>query len=126
MLASGDRLSGIAVDGTHVYWVAGSADASSGAIMGVPVGGGTPTVLASQSGAPANIAVDASYVYWVELNQGEVMKAPLAGGAPMQVASVPSPWQLALGDTAVYWMGGQGQPFQGRSRVGPSDPYRTL
>lgn len=38
-LASGDRLSGIAVEADSVYWIAGSADASnpgSGAVMRVP------------------------------------------------------------------------------------------
>jgi hypothetical protein len=38
-LAAGDRLSGIAVDSTRGYWVAGTSDASSGAVMTLPVGG---------------------------------------------------------------------------------------
>jgi len=65
-LASGDRLSGIAVDATSVYWVAGTSDASSGAIMKVTVGGGTPKTLATRPGPPAHLALDDSYVYWSE------------------------------------------------------------
>jgi hypothetical protein len=105
-LAAGDRLSGIAVDSTSVYWVAGTSDASSGTIMAVPVGGGTPTTLTSRPGPPAHLAVDASYVYWSELMAGTVMKVPLTGGAPTTVASAaPSPWQIALDETDVYWIG---------------------
>jgi hypothetical protein len=106
-LATGDRLSGIAVDGTSVYWVAGTSDASSGAIMKVPVSGGTPTTLASRPGSPAHLAVDASYVYWgEEPAAGAIMKVSLTGGAPTTVASASfPPWQIALGEADVYWIG---------------------
>ncbi len=128
-LASGNRLSGIAVDGANVYWVAGTADASSGAIMTVPIAGGTPTVVAPESGAPAHIAVDASYVYWGELNQGAVMRAPLGGGMPMTVASAVGPFQIALGDTAVFWMEPQGlmtAPKAGGMALALTRPSPTL
>ncbi len=105
-LAAGDRLSGIAVDGTSVYWVAGTSDASTGTIMKVPVGGGTPTTLASRPGAPAHLAVDASYIYWAEQAPGAIMKVPLAGGPPtLLAAALPVPWQIAIDDADVYWMG---------------------
>jgi hypothetical protein len=104
-LASGDRLSGIAVDGTSVYWVAGTSDASSGAIMMLPIGGGTPTTLASRPGTPAHLAVDASYVYWTEQMRSAVLKVSLTGGAPTTVASGSSVWQIALSGADVYWMG---------------------
>jgi hypothetical protein len=125
-LASGDRLSGIAVDDTNVYWVAGTSDGSSGAIMKVPVGGGTPTTLATRPGAPAHLVVDASYAYWVELVQGVVMKVPLSGGAPVGVASAPSGFQIALGDTDVYWLGGEGlmkAPKAGGTAVGLTSEF---
>jgi hypothetical protein len=128
-LASGNRLSGIAVDGANVYWVAGTADASSGAIMTVPTAGGTPAVVAPESGAPAHIAVDASYVYWSDLNQGAVMRAPLGGGMPMTVASSVAPFQIALGDTAVFWMGPQGlmtAPKTGGMAMALTRPFPTL
>jgi hypothetical protein len=107
-LATGDRLSGIAVNGSNVYWVAANSDSSSGMIMTVPVGGGISAAIASQSGEPSHLAADSAYVYWGELLVDEVMKAPLAGGAPTPVASAMSPFQIAIGDTAVYWMGTQG------------------
>ena len=106
-LASGDVLSGITVEGSNVYWVARTAD-ESGAIKTVPVAGGTPMVVAAQSGAPSHIVADASYVYWGELNGGGVMKAPLGGGAVTMVAPATLAFQIALGDTAVFWMDAPG------------------
>ena len=103
-LASGDVLSGITVEGANVYWVARTAQGSGGAIKTIPVAGGTPTVVAAQSGDPSHLVADASYVYWGDLNGGGVMKAPLGGGAATMVAPARSAFQIALGDTAVFWI----------------------
>ena len=63
---------GIAVDATSVYWT----NATSGTVMKVPLGGGTPTTLASGQNGPIGIAVDATSVYWVDqVSGGAVMKA---------------------------------------------------
>jgi hypothetical protein len=104
-LATGDRLSGIAVDNSNVYWVAGTSDGSSGTIMKVPTGGGTPTTLISRPGAPSHLAVDASFVYWIEQMPGAVMKMPLSGGAVTTIASASFAFQIALGETDVFWLG---------------------
>jgi hypothetical protein len=104
-LATGYRLSGIAVDATSVFWMAGIPDASGGALMTVPIGGGTPTTLASRPGTPAHLAVDASYAYWTEQTQGAVLKVSLTGGAPTTIAPAPGAWQIVVGDTDVYWNG---------------------
>jgi hypothetical protein len=107
-LATGDRLSGIAVGGSNVYWVASTADASSGAIMTVPVGGGMPARVAPQSGSPSHLAVDSAFAYWSEDLAAQLVKAPLDGGAPTAVASAPGAFEFALSDSAVYWLGPQG------------------
>jgi hypothetical protein len=107
-LATGDRLSGIAVGGSNVYWVASNADASSGAIMTVPVGGGTPTRFAPQSGSPSHLALDSAFAYWTEELATQVVRAPLGGGATTTVASAAGAFQIALGDSAVYWLAPQG------------------
>jgi hypothetical protein len=58
-----DYPSGIAVDGSNVYWVNDGTSTSPGAVVRVPLSGGTPTTLASSVG-PSAIAVDAHNVYW--------------------------------------------------------------
>jgi hypothetical protein len=50
----------ITADAANVYWT----NFGDGTVMTVPLNGGTPTVFAQGSG-PAGIAVDVSYVYWI-------------------------------------------------------------
>src|SRR5580692_7775036 len=59
-LASGETSIGIAVDKTNVYWTA------PGAVMKVPLGGGTPTTLASGQQFPGDIAVNGANVCWTD------------------------------------------------------------
>jgi hypothetical protein len=75
---------GIAVDATSVYW---TNEYSSGTVMKVPTGGGTPTTLASGQSYPQGIAVDATSVYWTNDISGTVMKVPTGGGTPTTLAS---------------------------------------
>jgi len=42
--------------------------------------------IASGLAKPQKIAVDATNVYWVSNQAGEIMKAPIAGGTPTEVA----------------------------------------
>jgi hypothetical protein len=115
-LATGDlTLSkhGIAVNSTDVYWAefnyaCGGTDQPCspglGRVMRVPVGGGTPSVVASRQSGADSIALDATHVYWTNYNEGTVMSVPLAGGKPTTLAS----GQVAMNDitvdaTSVYW-----------------------
>ncbi len=88
-LASGqNNPSGIAVDGTNVYWVnAGTSNSSKdGTVMKVPLAGGTATTLASGQASPDDVAVDGQSVYWNDFWAGTVMSIPVAGGATTTVA----------------------------------------
>ncbi len=59
---------GIAVDGTYVYWV----DNTDGTVSSVPLAGGTVNKLASGQNGPNAIAVDATGIYWTT-SDGKVM-----------------------------------------------------
>lgn len=95
---------GIATDGTNVYWANRGGE---GAIMKVPVGGGTPTTLASSQMVPQGIAVDHSDVYWANLDA--VWKIPIEGGEPFKLADTSllrddfGDFAVAIDTTRVYW-----------------------
>jgi hypothetical protein len=73
--------------------------------MKVAVGGGPASTLA-HAGAPNNIAIDATSVYWTDERANTVMKVPLDGGAPFTLVTLEyysGPYGIALDDTNVYW-----------------------
>jgi hypothetical protein len=85
-LASGqDHPSAIAVDGTNVYWGNTPQNANPGAVMRVPVGGGTPSILMSAA-TPIAIALDLNNVYFSAFN-GYVIKVPKGGGTASTLTS---------------------------------------
>src|SRR5262249_38085723 len=74
--------SGIAVDGTDVYWVLSGTFESNftdGSVLRAPKSGGPSTVLASEQRGPVSIVLDMTSVYWTNTgstsgNDGAVMK----------------------------------------------------
>jgi sugar lactone lactonase YvrE len=98
-----DLPSGIAVNGTTVYWTAaGKAEA----IVSVPISGGTPTTLVSGLATPAGIALDNANVYWTNSSSlGSLMSVPLTGGsATTLVDHQNAPGGLAIDATNLYWV----------------------
>jgi hypothetical protein len=94
VLATGQRYPfGIAFDSTNVYWATGYVgvayppdSAMPGAVLRVPLGGGTPATVGT-GGRPARVAIDAENVYWTDSLNGLIMKASLGGGAAVALAS---------------------------------------
>jgi len=96
----------IAVDPSKpgiIYWV----DQLSGTVNKMPVGGGTITPLATDRSKPVSIAVDSTYVYWIDngmTSDGSVNKVPIVGGAATPLATgQTNPWRLAVDANYVYW-----------------------
>jgi hypothetical protein len=106
---------GIAVDSQYIYWTqeqTGQAT-GTGAVLRIPIGGGTVTTLVSSLDQPWYIVVDSTSLYWNDQNDGTLLKAPLAGGTPTTLAGHPNtddlsapvatPVGLALDAKNVYW-----------------------
>ncbi len=107
----------IAIDAANVYWTNDGTDASGaftpantdGSVMQVPIGGGTPTTIASGQFVVGAVAVDQTSVYWTNAGtdgtDGHVMKAPIGGGAATTLASGQfGPVNTAVDGASVYWM----------------------
>jgi hypothetical protein len=77
------NVSGLATDGTYVYW------STPGALRKVPTTGGTPTSFgAPNMGACAGMSVDATYLYCTDNATGQVLQFLLADTTQM-FASTP-------------------------------------
>ena len=108
---------GIAVHAGNVHWVD-----SSGTVMSVPAGGGTPATLASGQNGPSSIAVDDRNVYWTNAGDldcssqssvcgpnpdGSIVSVPIGGGAPKTLASgLCGPHSIAIDGSNVYFADG--------------------
>jgi hypothetical protein len=104
-LATGHVVFGVAVDAENVYW----AEMSNGAIMTVPVRGGSPETLASGLAGPNQIAMDECNLYVTTGTQasgasGSIVKVAKNGGAVTVLATgQDQPSGVAVDSTSVYW-----------------------
>ena len=72
------NVSGLATDGTYVYW------STPGALRKIPTAGGTPTSFgAANMGACAGMSVDTSYLYCTDNATGQVFQLLLADTTQM-------------------------------------------
>ena len=109
-LASGQNAPlDIVADGLDVYWTNDSSmnpggTTTPGSVLMIPVGGGSPSTLASGQESPAGLAVEGS-VYWADRLDGTVLKVDLASaGSPTTLASGQNgPQGLAVYASNVYW-----------------------
>jgi hypothetical protein len=72
---------GIAVDGQNVYWGTSSNSGVTGAIWSCPIAGCMGGAMKlSDAVIPEGIALDATFVYWVDIDNYTANRVPKAGG----------------------------------------------
>jgi hypothetical protein len=100
-IATADFANSIAVDSTSVYYPDG------GLIKKIGIDGGTVTSLTSEHHGVYVLAIDSTYVYWIEsLDWGAALKkVSKEGGTIVTLAQLASDnyYGIALDDTYVYW-----------------------
>jgi hypothetical protein len=117
---------GIAVDSASVYWTEDSGGipnwpgTGDGRVMKVPLGGGTPTVLASEQDYPSHIRVDRTSVYWTTFSTGSAGELFMFGNASVMRAS---PDDSKTDTVASRDFDPQGYPFYGDIAVDATHVY---
>jgi len=93
----------IAIEGSNVYF-ANSSTLFGTKFWKVPLGGGTPVMLALTTEFNVrDIAVDATNIYWAGYRT--IGKAPIAGGAITTVATAQAgAMYIAVDATNIYWV----------------------
>jgi hypothetical protein len=86
----------LAVDCVNVYYTT-----TAGTLARIPVGGGTPTTLATGAGAALQLAVDADHVYF--FGPDGLAAVPIGGGSVTTLAPGSSPAGIAVDAHDVYW-----------------------
>jgi hypothetical protein len=100
-------------DGAFLWVAATGSGSSMGTISKCMVGsncGGSPTTIGAGQSNPESIVTDDSYVYWTNLNSGQVIRCAIGGcqGTPTILANVSGPHDIAGDATAIYWADNDG------------------
>jgi hypothetical protein len=102
---------GVAVDGSHIYW----ADPEAGAIGRAELGGGNPEAeFIGGIGKPKDVAVDAEHIYWTNpgsgaAGEGTIGRAKLGAGGAEEIEAefikgADDPQGIAVDSSHIYWV----------------------
>ena len=103
----------VTVDATAAYVTTLGTFAANfldGSLLKIPFDGTPALPIATSQRYCAGVAVDQDSVYWLQMGtgpsyaDGEVMKAKLAGGAPVTLAHSAEPASLVVDAQFVYWV----------------------
>jgi hypothetical protein len=106
VLGSGISVDGVAAGGGNLYWTQIGVN-GNGSVFQLSAGAATPLLLGSGSvnaDDAIGVAVDTSYVYWVNQANGYVMRAPIDGGS--LAVLYPGPGYsggVSVDSNNVYW-----------------------
>ena len=97
-IPSGAISAGLAVSGATLYWLGGDT------LRATPIAGGT-TLTIAQADTPSSLSlvVDAGQAYWANPWNGDVVRAPLSGGAVSVLASASYPNDVDVDATNIYY-----------------------
>ncbi len=84
---NGGTLGDVAVAAGNVYWTLDTPAAGSAQIFTIPIAGGPAVVLAAMQPHASRLAAGSTSLFWTTGADGEVIGAPLGGGATAVVAS---------------------------------------
>jgi hypothetical protein len=123
-------ISGLAVDGTYVYWSSGQ---SPGEIERVPIASPNtpPDVFVSNISFPGALATDAHYLYWVSAGGMTIGRVPIddINTQPAQPSFIPtapsSAGGIAVDAQYVYWTDFQGDTV-GRANLDGTNPDQSF
>ena len=100
VVANGMIPAAIVVDANNLYW----SDVGDYSVRMVPLGGGTPTVLAAQQPYALSIAVNSNDIFIVNAGaQGFVAEAPFNGSGATTIVPMQHCFGLAVDEQNVYF-----------------------
>jgi hypothetical protein len=105
-LASGQLNPGmLEVVGAYVYWTnRGDSTGQGGAVMKLPVAGGSAIPVASSQNKAFGLALNASNVYWSSASAGGTIQSlPLSGGSAAAVVGAANSPVIAVNSTSLFF-----------------------
>jgi hypothetical protein len=110
-VTDGAAIVSIALTPADVWFSTGDVKSSNGALLHVPIGGGTPVTVSSGDTTPIELHIAGSTVYYIASGDeiDTITSVPLAGGTPtsLQTADFFSE-ALAIDDCSIYFPGNEG------------------
>ena len=95
----------VAVAQGNVVWAEAGTNVDAGTVMAMPVGGGTPVVIASGQRTPLSVIECGGALYWVNFRDNAVMRGTLAAGSGVAiVTNQKAPFQIVCDGTTLYWL----------------------
>ncbi|MFO0565436.1 MAG: DUF5050 domain-containing protein [Polyangiaceae bacterium] len=97
-----DGFADMAVSGSYLYF------AGPDGVKRVPKAGGSVKVLSTKAKSVRGLALDSSYVYWVNIDGGTIRRVPKAGGTTTTLLTATEPFDIVVDASRIYWTNLQG------------------